>query len=510
MKILNKVLALSAVSLAAVGLASCDDKNPKNVNQEEVKELGLSSKNYDIDKEYYYNDYNTLAGLNVFSNKEDIVFKNISYEELIYLLESDGNHLILFGGSWCHNTRAAIGYINDYAKEYGIDTIYNFDFRLDSETRDSHIRETNGSTAKASEYNFLYGELVTRYLTNLNDWVEYKTNTSSALTYTNRSSVDVTVAKAQVPFLFLYNKDNTVNNSGITSTDAKFPIVYGFEEMVDRDEDGVYVTEYNPDWTVKGKEYITDQYLQRLKNIFEYIRTNNVTLAEYTHENYIKESFNEKKGSELFTATEKVNINTVSYRQLTWLLNQEGNSVVLLGGSWCGNTQAVINTINDYAVANELTVYIYDTKLDSGIAKTRFNYNKDLNTRATGFALSNLYTDLIENYLPNIVTLYDKTDGKASHRIDYVNANNETVSVSKAQVPYLFSYNKDAKDELGLPAPITAYYEEMLVLTATSNSYIYKTANYTNYTNGILNVLNAYASDLGITVSDITRRPTID
>ena len=40
-----------------------------------------------------------------------------------YLFEQEGNYLVLFGGSWCHNTRAASEYINDYANEYGIDTI---------------------------------------------------------------------------------------------------------------------------------------------------------------------------------------------------------------------------------------------------------------------------------------------------------------------------------------------------------------------------------------------------
>ena len=518
MKRLGKVvLSLGAIA-SLFAFASCKGNNETNKDDENGESnLGqtvdpinysLSSTSYDIDKEYYYSDYNKLHqasdNIDVFENKDSIVYKNVTWEELVYLFEQEGNYLVLFGGSWCHNTRAAAGYINDYANEYGIDTIYNFDFRLDSETRDAHIRETKTSTAKAAEYNYLYGELVSKYITNLNDWVEYKEDSTSALTYVNPSNEDVTVAKAQVPFLFLYNKDNTKDNTGTyTGNDKKFPIVYGFEEMIDRDADGVYSKNY----ITKEKTYYTEEYKGRLKTIFDYIKNNNVTLSEFSASDYIRKSFNDKSSQTLFTETEKINFNTVSYRELKWLLEQDGNSLILLGGSWCGNTQAVINTINDYAVANDLVVYLYDTKIDTGLTKTsKFGYSKDLNTRASNGPLTYLYTNLIEQYFTNITTLYDVNDGSAGHRIDYVNANGETVSVKKAQVPYLLSYNKDAKDELGISAPITGYYEQMLTLSSARTDYVYKAENYEAYRNGIKNILNAYAEYTDITVSDITPR----
>ncbi len=516
MKRISKVLLGTGLALGAFAFTSCDDATLNNATtegdttiEEKVEPINrsLSSTSYNIDKEYYFNDYNDLQlkshETTVFDNKDNIVYESISWEELVYLLESDGNHLILFGGSWCHNTRAAAGYINDYANQYGIKTIYNFDFRLDSETRDTHVRETNGSTAKGSEYNYLYGELVTKYLPNLTDWVEYKEDSKSALTYTNSEGVDVTVAKAQVPFLFLYNKDNTKDNTGAyTGTDKKFPIVYGFEEMVDKDSTGVYTTNFQ----TKEKTYITDEYKLRLKKIFDYIKDNNVKLDSYTSANYIKDSFNEKSKATLFTDNEKININTLSYRELKWLLEQDGNSLILLGGSWCGNTRAVINTINDYAVKNDLNVYIYDTKLDSGLSKSKFGYTKDLNTRASNFSLVNLYTDLVEKYFTNIVTLYDVNDGSAGHRIDYLNANGETVSVKKAQVPYLLSYNKDNKDDLGLSAPITGYYEQMLTLDSSRADYVYSEENYAAYRTGIKNTLSGYAKYTNITINEITSR----
>ena len=516
MRNLGKVVLSVGAIASLFAFASCKSNNA-NENKKDGENsnkvvdpinYSLSSTSYDIDKEYYYSDYNALHqasdNINVFEDKDSIVYKSVTWEELVYLFEQEGNYLVLFGGSWCHNTRAAAGYINDYANEYGIDTIYNFDFRLDSETRDAHLRETNGSTAKAAEYNYLYGELVSKYITNLTDWVEYKEDTKSALTYTNAAGEDVTVAKAQVPFLFLYNKDNKVDNTGAyTGTDKSFPIVYGFEEMIDRDADGVY----SKNFVTKEKTYYTEEYKSRLKGIFDFIKNNNVTLSEFSASDYIRQSFNDKSNQALFTTTEKININTVSYRELKWLLEQDGNSLILLGGSWCGNTQAVINTINDYAVANDLVVYLYDTKIDTGLTRNaKFGYTKDLNTRASNGPLTYLYTNLIEQYFTNIVTLYDVNDGSAWHRIDYTNAAGETVSVKKAQVPYLLAYNKDAKDELGISAPITGYHEQMLTLSSERTDYVYGEENYKAYRDGVKEVLNGYAKYVDIEVSDITPR----
>lgn len=44
---------------------------------------------------------------------------------------------------------------------------------------------------------------------------------------------------------------------------------------------------------------------------------------------------------------------SITLEEAIYLFQQEGNYLVLLGGSWCGNTRAVIDIINDYAVANK-------------------------------------------------------------------------------------------------------------------------------------------------------------
>ena len=136
-----------------------------------------------VQKAYYNDDYAYLLD-------EDPVFVSLTLEEAYYLLGREGSYLILLGGSWCGNTTPVIRYINEVAKEYGVSTIYNLDFRLDGVDRSSHVRETEGAQSKGavipgSHYNYLYGELASRYLTNLNDYVEYKIDTESAVVYTD-------------------------------------------------------------------------------------------------------------------------------------------------------------------------------------------------------------------------------------------------------------------------------------------------------------------------------------
>ena len=93
----------------------------------------------ELDAAYFLDDY-------AYINDSDSVFTSLVWEELVTLLEREGNALILFGGPWCTNTTPVIGYINDVAKESGVETIYTFDFRLDGATADAHVRESNGAT----------------------------------------------------------------------------------------------------------------------------------------------------------------------------------------------------------------------------------------------------------------------------------------------------------------------------------------------------------------------------
>ena len=448
--------------------------------------VGSSDSGYDAGKAYYNSDYNYL-------NDKNSVFKSITWEEAVYLFQQEGNYLILFGGSWCPNTTAVIDYINDAAKAAGVDTIYNLDFRLDGTNSDTHIRETNGSGKSGAAFNYLYGELVTRYLTNLNDWVEYKVDSESALTYTNSKGKDVTVPKVQVPFLFLYNKDNTVNNAGESVDGEKYPIVYGFEKMLYRDANGekaLYTSSSEQNDTTR-----VDDYAEQLNNaIFSHIGTDSdkVQLSKFTDADYIRLAYNEKSGKTLFAVGDKINIQTLTYRQLDWLLRQDGNYLILFGGSWCGNTQAVIDLINDYAVENNVTVYNFDTKLDSGYAKKFWGYAGDVHIRDSENAFAKLYVDLVNEYLGNIETEYTVESGNyIFYQTDPANEDTKKIA-NKLQVPYFFAYNKDIVDDNGHDAPILGYVEKMYVLDETSEAYIGNDKNHEDYTTATESVINSY------------------
>lgn len=135
----------------------------------------------------------------------DFRLQSITYPELVHLLESEGEHTILFGGTWCHNTRAVIKGVNERAAATGVETVYVFDLRLDGWSAvHAHIRDTNSSIAH------LYGDLVAEYLPGLR--TQYRLDGSAGQRVEYHPGGDTTVAKVaapklQVPYLIQYDKD---------------------------------------------------------------------------------------------------------------------------------------------------------------------------------------------------------------------------------------------------------------------------------------------------------------
>lgn len=150
--------------------------------------------------------------------------KTLTYPELEHLLQQPGEFPILFGGTWCHNTRAIIKFVNADAQKYGIKTVYNFDFSLFSRgnggSNYDHIRanpaeELEDGVLKAARPSHLYGDLVNTYLTNI--VAEYKKtgdpgpNAPSPAFYFpggNTSLPKQEARRIQVGHLLTYNKDH--------------------------------------------------------------------------------------------------------------------------------------------------------------------------------------------------------------------------------------------------------------------------------------------------------------
>jgi Bacterial Ig-like domain (group 3) len=182
----------------------------------------------------------------------------ITYPELVDLLKNGGtsaNAVILFGGTWCPNTRPVLPFINKYADENNVQ-VFNFDTVLDggttgggttssSDPLQSRNSAASGSTANANP-TFLYGDLVSTYLKNIQ--TQYNpTVGDGSVTYFpagNTAKALTTVNKLQVPFLIGYQSGSSLNpdaglGGGVT------------RQWIDQEADASglpFYTEYMSDW----------------------------------------------------------------------------------------------------------------------------------------------------------------------------------------------------------------------------------------------------------------------
>lgn len=157
--------------------------------------------------------------------------KQITYPELVHLLKintADANFVVLFGGTWCHNTRAVIKDINQQAQANGVAAVYNFDLVLDGGTTNGtngganpiHVRDNANSGATTNfRPSWVYGDVVRTYLKNL--VTEYDPNTGSRVSYypggVTTAFPDV-VRKLQVPFLLNYQRGTAASPSSTAVT----------------------------------------------------------------------------------------------------------------------------------------------------------------------------------------------------------------------------------------------------------------------------------------------------
>lgn len=156
--------------------------------------------------------------------------QQVTYPELLHLLEAKeagANFVLLFGGTWCHNTRAVLSEVNREAQENGVRTVYNFDLVLDGATvngangganpihvRDNANRTANGVVTKDFRPSNLYGDLVRTYLQNA--VTEYDPNTGNRVAYHpggDTGAFPDVVRKLQVPFLVNYERGTAAKAS---------------------------------------------------------------------------------------------------------------------------------------------------------------------------------------------------------------------------------------------------------------------------------------------------------
>lgn len=516
-----------------ISLALEEALKAEAAQKEAAKKVYSSSMEFDMDKEYIYQQYKYLRKENspVYgaAGPEEVVIRPLYFDELCYLLSTEGAHLILFGGPWSAATSSVIDQINFCARKYGVDTVYTFDFRADGVTPETDIKQDITAQASydgpgkkaphpAADYNYIYGELVTRHLTNLNDWVRSKAGAEGDITYLNLYQDAVTVPNLREPFLFLFNKDNktdhsgAVRGSGYVNEAGTYPIVYAMELEAYRDEnDGKLYS----DPSVHNESTRADDFGERLENgIFKHIGQEGAVLTPYTHADYMRDSFsmNERghsfKTEDAFKKDEQINIQMVPFQELRWLLDQKGSFIILFGGPWCACTQSAVATVNDYAVANNVRVYMFDMRLDGKHPIDFWKYPRINELKLSAPMLRRYYIELWEEYLPGAPILCSiEPETRAWGRtltVSYTDENGVNHEVFPVGVPYLLAYNKDHKTKRGWKRPVLASRHDAGELINCSELFIYHEPNYRNFKAGVYSVFYGYAASLGQAVKDIT------
>jgi hypothetical protein len=159
----------------------------------------------------------------------------VPYPELVDLLKSSATAsataVILFGGTWCPNTRPVLPFINRYAAQNNVE-VFNFDTVLDGgtvgggTTSSSNPLQSRNSAASGTTTNanptFLYGDLVRQYLKNIQTQYQPTVGDGFVTYYPGGDTTKTltTVNKLQVPFLIGYQaggtQDTNASGAGVT------------------------------------------------------------------------------------------------------------------------------------------------------------------------------------------------------------------------------------------------------------------------------------------------------
>ena len=456
-----------------------------------------SGSSFRMDREFIYYNYDSLRKENNpaygVAGADEVMITPVTYDELNYILNTDGSHVFLFGGTWSSKTQAVISRVNAYARKYNVDTVYNYDFSCDGQGEATSIKadlteqaDYDGPGKKESrpcaDFNYEYGEIVTRNLTNLDSWVKGKAGSDDNITYLNLYMDAVTVPRLEEPFIFLYDRNDPFG-----------PIVYAVEADFDGD---------NVPWEVE----------EQIEKLFAITRERG-GIASYSHEDYMFDSFKQNERGHAFKTedalkkNEQINITPVTLEELRWILSQKGSFLVLFAGAWCANSQACIATINDYAVANDVRVYMIDIRIDGKYPIDFWLYPRARELRLNNPAFTESYLDLWERCLPGapvICKVTQDTPGKLFN--PYIEDKEGNLhAVLNVDVPYLLAVNKDRLSPRGSRMPVlAALNHDGFELINCQKSFIYFKPNYRKYTAGMYYVMQAYCDSMGLEVRDIT------
>ena len=342
------------------------------------------------------------------------VIDSVTYDRFQHLLRQPGNFAILIGDPKTDATFAARARtVETAAKAEGIGKVYWFNPNLTGGATvgttawpDFDIRNsasiTSLTAASRNKYNDAWGNIVAQSLGN--GVVATRTNPGAAgqavttAAGTNVNDVNAPVfdytggwpavpANSQDSYFLVYNTDNTVGAD-------KDKIV----SSVNLTDDADVATKVAA--AIDGKTFATVQQFEWWK--------------EEANERARAAATNATLGPDVPVLTEADragwSVNQVTLPELVDLLQNatDADAAILLGGTWCPNTRAVLPFVNKEAKAQNVTVYNYDTVLDGGkVAGNPTGGSNPLQTRNAhnnGAFPSVLYAELVQQFLSNFET----------------------------------------------------------------------------------------------------------
>ena len=423
-----------------------------------------SGSEFDMDKEYMFATYKYLRRENNpefgADSANDIVIRMINFDTLCYMFHSHGAHMVLFGGPWSEMTCSIIDQVNYYARKYNIDEVFFYDFSADGQKRSTIKQDITAQPSyqgpgkkpenEFAVFNYLYGEIVSHFLTNLNDWVADKIGTDNDITYLNVYQDPVTVPNIREPFLFIYNRDNTIDHSNVQrdpdhlNESGTYPVVYAMELNAYRDDNDM---KFYKDRDLHNTGTYIDSYSQTIESrIFSHVGEEGCEIVPYTNAQYVIESFAKNgrghsyKTQDAFAKDEQINIHTITLQQFRWMAAQKGNFMFYMAGPWCAFSQGGIATVNDYAVANDVQVYMLDSRLDSKHAIDFWKYPRVDDARLTHPALRKYYIEIWEQTFPcvQVLTNIDPARYWSKPTLEYTDDEGSTHTVLLAGIAYKF------------------------------------------------------------------------
>jgi uncharacterized repeat protein (TIGR02543 family) len=408
----------------------------------------------------------------------DHVFENVTVERLSFLLggtatnsnnantdpayDNDGNYAIVFGGPENASSRAAIPLIDEVAKEYGVETVYHFDPKIDGDKLD--ITDSAAITPATLQ------TTLDALWTNATRGIKARLKTLDA-------GYD-----SSATYLFVYSKNHTVPGENPGDPDVSHPIVADLLSKAASFGDtqaSIFKGKVADVFEAAGVDPVTNKADIKVYPFFDYFKTriNTTVGTSSTYTNvWIPES-----------AREGFTIQTVTYPQLLHILETPGDYAIFLGGTWCPYTSPTDNIANTAAVqAGVKKVYQFDLRLDGASSNSNLktalkSSDPDVGVEEDGSTTYEggiLYGRLLEK-LANI-----ELEPGINHYLYYPNGDTSTplsteqkLSAKNIGVPFLFEYNKDNVDENGNPAPVVSEWIGYKPLTGDLYAYAWYTKN---------------------------------